>query len=223
MTMEIEIKNVSTNYVAEVTMMDQSGNPASGYDAIVLKPGEYTTVTVWDGHWPAVKEIGEAKVEEPISEEDSETNILWRDHSIKPEMCEGGWCLADYSGDVLPAGYCGISMLWSDVINVSDPFPTKDDAVTAGMSQIDVKAPKEKYQPPQAYREVPGDDPELKRLWEEKGTTVIRVKDGYFLAKYVDEDKELYCGESMKWVDKMDEVGDLFPTHEEAVKAGLAS
>ena len=33
----------------------------------------------------------------------------------------------------------------------------------------------EKYQPPQAYREVPGDDPELKKLWEENITILMML------------------------------------------------
>lgn len=164
--------------------------------------------------------------EKPTSEtkpDETDEDRLYREKEMKVEDYAGGFILADYSGKKAPALFCGESMGWEGQPIVTDTFATREEAVKAGMSQIDESAPKEKYQPPQAYREVPGDDPELKRLWEEKGATVIRIKDGYFLAKYVDEDKELYCGESMKWVDKMDDVGDLFPTHEEAVKAGLAS
>lgn len=139
MTMEIEVKNVSEGYIAEVREVErhEGDNPDVVVERHALRPGESVRLFAWDTRDIIIKEKGEVQLEkagkEDIPEEDSETNILWRDHSIKPEMCEGGWCLADYSGDVIPAGYCGISMLFSDVINVSDPFPTKDDAVTAGL------------------------------------------------------------------------------------------
>lgn len=81
----------------------------------------------------------------------------------------------------------------------------------------------DKYQPPQAYREVPENDPEGRKLWEEKATTVVRLEDGFILAKYIDDDKEVFCGSSMKWVDEFDNIHDFFSSKDEALEAGLAS
>lgn len=66
MTMEIEIINKSTGYIAEVTEVDHyiGTDPTEGTKH-TLQPGESVTVTVWDTHYPVIKEIGEVKAEEP--------------------------------------------------------------------------------------------------------------------------------------------------------------
>ncbi len=141
MTMEIEVKNVSANYVAEVTMMDQFGNPAAGYDPIVLKPGEYTTVTVWDGHWPAVKEIREAKAEDleavsktEVRADESDEDRLYREKEMKVEDFAGGFMLCDYSEKRAPGAFCGESMEWNGNPIINDPFVTREEAVKAGLA-----------------------------------------------------------------------------------------
>jgi hypothetical protein len=64
--MEIKISNESTTYIAEVTEFDhyKGSEPAEGTKH-TLQPGESVTVTVWDTHYPVVREIKEVKQEEP--------------------------------------------------------------------------------------------------------------------------------------------------------------
>ena len=50
---------------------------------------------------------------------------------IKVEGYNDGFMLANYGG---PAVFCGVSMEWKSDPIISDPFPTKEDAVKAGLS-----------------------------------------------------------------------------------------
>lgn len=61
MTMKIRVENVSTNYTAEITEMDQNGEtePVAGRKHI-LKPGESKNITVWKERHLVVKEVDES-------------------------------------------------------------------------------------------------------------------------------------------------------------------
>lgn len=142
MTMELEVKNKSTVYVAEITVMNMVGNePHPETETHVLKPGESKDILVWIDHYLVVKEIGELKLEEdlppengePITNEEKQTDEerLYSEKTMKVEGYNDGFMLANYGG---PAVFCGVSMQWKSDPIISDPFPTKEGAVKAGLA-----------------------------------------------------------------------------------------
>ena len=58
--MELEVKNKSTVYIAEITVVNMVENEPHPETAThVLQPGESKNILVWIDHYLVVKEIGE--------------------------------------------------------------------------------------------------------------------------------------------------------------------
>lgn len=114
MTMEIEVKNISQLYVAEVTMWDNplEGPPVPEDKSIELQPGESAEILVWKGHYPVIKEIGEVphKEETPqlgTSEDQIETMIQEKGLNaprLTPEMIDAKIKGKTFTN--LPSGKC---------------------------------------------------------------------------------------------------------------------
>ena len=100
-----------------------------------LKPGKSYYVDFTE-----VLELEKAGPDD-IPKDETDEARLYRKKEIKVEDFGGGFMLADYSGGKAPALFCGESMDWINQPIVQDPFSTRDEAVKAGMSQIDEKAP----------------------------------------------------------------------------------
>lgn len=130
MTMEIEIKNVSTTYIAEAQEFDKNDGVVGRH---TLKPGESVKLMAWDTRDIVVREIGECEIKDPIGEDETEAaKKLYKDKSISVERYSDGWMLADYSGNRGPASFTGKSMEWQSQPVISDPFSTKAEAVKYG-------------------------------------------------------------------------------------------
>lgn len=62
------------------------------------------------------------------------TDELYEKLGIAVESYAGGFMLADYSGERGEAAYCGRSLQWRRIPSCSDPFATKEDAVSAALN-----------------------------------------------------------------------------------------